>query len=261
MYKSCLIVPYYLGERRNVPDKYNRDRLVFLKEQIEFLKNVKHNLDKIVFTFNLKPEHSSILEEYKDKIPKKIQGADVEIVLRENKGLSYAACTEYITQNIDEYDYFLFTEDDCLFVAEEFDRNLIELFNKYDNCGFLGAIVRDPAPWNNFKKHAGHGTGIMSKESVKKVYEDFLELSYGFTNDYKSGEEAQIKFTNCFIERGMELYDVRSKYRIPFSTVEPNLDIIYFFPYNTEDLVIPSEIHNENFVWTNADLKEFERYD
>lgn len=258
---SCLIVHYYLGERRNVPDKYNRDRLVFLKEQIEFLKKVKHNLNKIVFTFNLEPEHESILEEYKDKIPKKIQGAEVELVFRENKGISYMAWAEYITQNIDKYDYFLVTEDDVLFTAEEFDTNLIKLFNKYDNCGFLGAVVREPAPWNNFKKHSGTSTGIMSKESAKKVYDDFVEISQKQNNSYKEGEAAQIEFSHSFIKRGMELYDVRSKYRVPFSTMEPNLDIIYFFPYNTEDLVIPSPIHNESFVWTYADLKEFEKYD
>lgn len=72
----------------------------------------------------------------------------------------------------------------------------------------------------------------------------------------------QITFSHCFIEEGMEIYDVRSKYRVPFSTVEPNLDIIYFFSYNNEDLVIPSEIHNNGwFVWNNADSTEFNNYD
>lgn len=262
MNRTCLVIPFYLGERRNVPDKYNEDKLIYLKEQIESLEEVNHHLSKVVFIFNLEPGHEDILEGYKDKIPKKIQSADVEIVLRENKGFSYAACTEYITQNIDEYDYFLFTEDDCLFVAEEFDKNLIELFNKYDNCGFLGAIVRDPAPWNNFKKHAGHGTGMMSRDSIKRVWDKFIKLSKSNITDYKTGEAMQITFSHCFVEEGMEIYDVRSKYRVPFSTVGPNLDIIYFFSYNNEDLVIPSEIHNNGwFVWNNADATEFNNYD
>lgn len=259
MDKTCLIIPFYLGERRNVPDKYSKDRLIYLKEQIEFLEKVNHHLSKVVFIFNLEPEHESILEGYLDKIPKKIQSADVEVVLRENKGFSYAACTEYITQNINQYDYFLFTEDDALFVAEDFDKHLIELFNKYNNCGFLGAIVREPAPWNNFRKHAGCSAGMMSRDSVKKVWDTFVELSKSDATDYKEGEAMQVTFSHCFVKEGMEIYDVRSKYRIPFSTVEPNLDIIYFFHYNNEDLMIPSAINNRGFVWACADLEEFKK--
>ena len=48
MDKTCLIVPFYLGERRNVPNKYNEDRLVYLKEQIEFLEKINHHLSKVL---------------------------------------------------------------------------------------------------------------------------------------------------------------------------------------------------------------------
>jgi hypothetical protein len=59
----------------------------------------------------------------------------------------------------------------------------------------------------------------------------------------------------------MEIYDVREKYRIPFSTtLENEPDVTYFFNYNQKDLLIPLVIEQGNFTWDVADLKEFEKY-
>jgi hypothetical protein len=75
------------------------------------------------------------------------------------------------------------------------------------------------------------------------------------------GESLQIDFTHCFVKNGMEIYDVREKYRVPFSTTfENEPDVIYFFNYNNEDLLIPLTIDQGKFTWTIADLKEFEKY-
>lgn len=261
MNNTCYIINFYLGERRKIHKIYNEDRLILLKKQIHFLEKLQHNLTKIVFSFNLREEDIETLSSYINLIPKKIQNSDVEIVLRENNGMSYGAWSEYTVKNIEKYDYFIYNEDDYFFIEDNFDDYLVDTFNSYKNCGFLCAISREPAGWNGFRKHAGYAGGITSKECIKKVFNYFKEFSNIEGNEYKMGESLQIDFTHCFIKEGMNIYDVREKYRIPFSTtLENEPDVIYFFNYNKKDLLIPLVIEQGNFTWTLADLKEFENY-
>lgn len=261
MKKTALIINFYLGNRRKIPKIYDVDRTILVKKQIEYLSKVKHNLTTIVFSFNLRYEDIKIINECINEIPKKIQNSEVRIVLRNNDGISYSAWAEYTINNLNNYDYFIYNEDDYFFIQDNFDDYLKNTFEKYKNCGYLCAISREPSGWNNFRKHAGYAAGITSKNSIIKVYDSFEEISKIKDSGYKLGESVQIDFTNCFINQGLEIYDVRETYRIPFSTtLKEETDIIYFFTYNENDLLIPLVVEQGYFTYTNADLNEFKKY-
>ena len=55
--RSCLITTFYFGDRRRTVSEFYDDRLLFVKKQIETLEKYHHNLDKIVFSFNVEVEH------------------------------------------------------------------------------------------------------------------------------------------------------------------------------------------------------------
>ena len=259
--KSVLIISFYLGQRRKVPKIYDHDRLIYLKKQIEYLEKIDHNLTTIVLSFNLDYDDIDIINEYINKIPKKISNSDVEIVFRKNNGFSYGAWTEFTLKNLEKYDYFIYNEDDYFFIQDNFDDYLIDTFNKYVNCGYLCLISREPMEWNNFNKHAGFSSGITSKEKIKIVFDEFEKISKIQGNSYNFGESIQINFTNCFVKKGLNIYDVRQSYRVPFSTtVENEPDIIYFFDYNEKNLLIPLVLEENNFTYTFADLPEFKKY-
>jgi len=261
MNKSVLIINFFLGDRRKVPAIYNSNRFIFLEKQIEFLEKIRHNLDTIVFSFNLNCEDIDIIGKKINQIPKKIQNSKVEIILRNNNGMSYGAWAEYTLNNLEQYDYFFYNEDDYFFIEDDFDEYLINTFKKFDNCGYLCAISRVESGWNGFRKHAGYAAGVTSKDNIKKVYTDFKRISEFKGNDYKTGESLQIDFTHCFVENGMDIFDVRNEYRIPFATtVENETDIIYFFEYNNKDLLMPFVVENGNFTYSIADLPEFKKY-
>jgi len=59
--KVCFVTSFWLGERRMESPIYKEDRLYFLKKQIELLQTKKHNLSKIIFNFNIIPEHYSYI--------------------------------------------------------------------------------------------------------------------------------------------------------------------------------------------------------
>lgn len=259
--KSALIISFYLGQRRKVAKIYDNDRLICLKKQIEYLEKIDHNLTTVVFSFNLDYNDIDIINEYINKIPKKINNSDVEIVLRKNNGFSYGAWSEFTLKNLEKYDYFIYNEDDYFFIQDNFDDYLINTFNNYENCGYLCSVSREPMGWNNFNKHAGFAPGITSKEKIKIVIDEFEKISKIQGNSYNLGESIQIDFTNCFVKKGLDIYDVRENYRIPFSTtLESEPDIIYFFDYNHKDLLIPLVIEQNNFTYTFADLPEFKKY-
>ena len=79
-------------------DEYENDRLYFLKKQIECLQTYKHNLTKIIFLFNIEPDQYHLLSKVFDITPKHIQGAEVEIIIRKNVGLSYGAWSDTFKQ-------------------------------------------------------------------------------------------------------------------------------------------------------------------
>ena len=60
-----------------------------------------HNLDKIIFNFNVENEHYKYLNDRLKIIPKKIQNTDVEVLIRENKGFSYGAWSDSFEKNRD----------------------------------------------------------------------------------------------------------------------------------------------------------------
>ena len=55
--KICYVVCCYFGERRTFLNKFEEDVLCYVKSQIECLEKYKHNLSKIIFSFNIEKEH------------------------------------------------------------------------------------------------------------------------------------------------------------------------------------------------------------
>jgi len=92
--KVCYVCCCYLGDRRAAIKYYNEDKTVYIKEQVKSLEEFNHNLSKIILIFNLDPEHIELFEQIKKEIPRKIQNSEVEIIIRENYGMSYAAFNE-----------------------------------------------------------------------------------------------------------------------------------------------------------------------
>jgi virginiamycin A acetyltransferase len=242
--KKCLIINFYLGDRRKCIPEYNEDKLCLLKKQVEYLERYKNSLDLIVFSFNKTDNHYDYVNEIERIIPDKIGEARTEIVTRENYGMSYGAWSDSFSRHRDKFDYFIFNEDDYFFVQNNWDTYLVDKFNYYGDCGYLCGIVRKPDGSNYYKEHAGHSVGISSNNVLSNVYEKFGCLPHSKSNDYLSNEnEGQIMQSNSIIELGYKLYDIRDDYRVQFAVSHsPGVDIDRFFWWNERDLIVPAII-------------------
>ena len=213
---TCYIMSFYLGERRKPCKNYVKDNLFYVKKQVEILQSTKHQLNKIIFNFNVEVEHYKYISEIFSIVPKKIQGSDIEINIRENKGISYKAWEELFVKYKTEYDYFIFNEDDYFFIEPNWDGYLINKYKSYDDCGYLCLVSREPMSWNSYKKNAGVSVGMASTESLIKIYNNYEGKLYMTNSDenYNKWEKNQTDFSFSFIDSGYNIYDVRDEYSV-----------------------------------------------
>ena len=209
---SCYLVVFYLGDRRRKFPLYEEDRLCYVKKNIELLTRIKNSLDKVYFIFNVEPDHYDILNQAIALIPKKIQGAEVEIVVRKNEGFSYGAWSDIIDSKI--HDYYIFNEDDMFYLQDNWDSYMIESFEKKENCGAFGGIIRPAMEWNYMKEHFGGGGWVTSRAVIVNVRVNYDGFRYKTDPGYRAGEDNQISFSNDIVKAGYRLYDARDDYQV-----------------------------------------------
>ena len=264
--KVCYVCCFYFGNRRTTTKKYDNDRSSYLMEQINSLTEFKHDLDRIIFVFNLEKEHLDFFEECRTKIPDKIQNTKVDVIARENIGLSYGGWSEVFSLYRSQFDYYIFNEDDYFINDHKFDSYLVKKFNSYNNIGYLAGMVTNPFPQNPSQKpYAGNSFGISSYKILNHLYEKFGFLPHDRSSKddlesrYGSGEEnGQISQTYEIFSLGYSLFDIREDYSTPHdmgrSRQEIDCDHIVekFFGWNNKSLIVPASIKfGENFYFIN----------
>ena len=268
-YKKCLIVNFWLGDRRSEYDSYKVDKLHLLKRQIKTLTDYKHNLTKIIFNFNIVPEHYKYLSQVFSLTPKQIQGAEVEINIRENIGISYGAWSDMFKKHNNNFDYYIFNEDDYFFIQNEWDDYLVNKHNSYDDCGYLCMFIREPHIWNNYRKIAGSSVGIASTDTLNKIVNKYGKLpsidnSDVMNEEYELNHDIQNQFGFAFIEVGLNIYDVRDDYSILFQKHgldRPDIKCWKFFGWNKKFLNVCDYYFKGVYsYWTSFDLEFKEEY-
>jgi hypothetical protein len=250
--KVCYMCCFWLGDRRSITDKYRNDRLSYLKQQIEDLNTYNHNLSRIMFIFNLEDEHLGLFEEAKSIIPEYIKGIPVTIIPRQNIGMSYGAWSYAFGIFRNDYDYFIFNEDDYFINQHNFDSYFINKFESKINIGYLCLLVANPIWGGDYKTHAANSVGISSNKVLNEIW-----CKYGCLPHYNSGPNVvddyyrnneingQIAQTNTIHRMGYNLFDVRDDYAVPHDTgMRPDIDFEHiveiYFHYNNDFLFIPA---------------------
>jgi len=268
--KVCYISNFYFGERRVEVTPQKEDRLLYLKHQIITLSQYTHNLSKIIFNFNLREKDISYINEIIKLTPKQIQNTPVELIFRQNKGMSYGAWSDIFIKYQNEFDYYIFNEDDYFFIEPNWDQYLITKYTTTENCGYLCMMVRNPEWWNYYKKHAGHSSGIASTENLLKVYNKYGVIPHNDVHtkwkhgddhsEYQKGENSQLIFSFAFIELGMNVLDISDDYKLNFNMTAPeDPDIWKMFHWNEKELITPAYlIFEPTHTWYMTSHDEYQ---
>jgi len=241
MEKTCLIINFWLGDRRRCPEIYHEDKLIYVKTQISYLKAFENNLSAIYFNFNVESEQSNLLNEAFKLIPDTINDSKVKISIRENKGFSYGAWNDIVSIEINNYDYFIFNEDDYFFNQPKWDSYLVNKYKSKEDIGYLAMGVR---PHHNNFRSTFHSVGMSSRESIKKVIEKFGNLTgekYLDSSLYEEGQHLQDTWGELYSKVGLVNYDVRDDYQVEFGLTDRKEDIWKLWEWN-ENILIKNSI-------------------
>lgn len=192
--KTNLTIVFFFGERRFFAGK-KKDKLFFLKKQVEYLLNINHDLDQITFVINgNKPnEYDEIISPLKFKY-------NLKTLVRENSGISYGGYSYSVANFINDFDFFIFSEDDWVFCHDHFDQYLIDKFNKNLNTSMVCAVSseNDPNSHAICGQHASVSIYASSKKKIKELIKRYGNLPYS-TDGYHQGQVYQ---TSKFFEIG-----------------------------------------------------------
>lgn len=225
------------GGKRRLPDPfYDGHRECFIQSQIKYLSEVEHNLTQITFVDNISNGQNTIAyAEMLENLPDRIGKTLVKFHQRPNEGFSYGAFEFAVEKYINEFDYFIFLEDDQIIIEDNFDQFLVEEFSRHRLCSYLCALY--------INGHAALSFGITSKKILKQVL-----IRHGhfpltrFNESYSAADKNQIAFSRAFIFGYHKMYDFSSKYKVGYIYKHQENSRIRFFCRGEKVFMLPQQL-------------------
>jgi hypothetical protein len=211
----------------------------YVERHIEQLKKIKNNITQISIG---NPDNPSKRLEFEEYIKSLTNVSGVPVVVHDvpNIGRSYGQWSRMYEQYRNQFDYYIFVEDDYQPALDNFDTVLIDMYEK-KNCGFLCGLILDKTGRYGIKaeRHAGITNGIASSSALEKVRDRFCCLPHDM-GEYANG---QIIFSNGFLESGLSIaeYIDTGEYRALY--YDQNEKIRIYGPNkNAKDIFSPAQI-------------------
>lgn len=252
-----LVIACWGGPRRTPDAAYEIDRASYLKYQIDSLDRFKHSLAQITFVST--GGDSSAYYDYLSLVARKYK-----VIERVNIGMSYGSF-DAAWQADRSFDYYIFLEDDFVFVRDNFDIDMVRYFETIENCGYLCQLA-----WGKISPHPAIFNGIASRECLTKL--DILpgrEVAmqdqmgyYGLVETHgQRGWGLRVQ------EIGLRVCDMGKKFRAPF--IEADGSMICWHPEAPKYIIAPVQMYNtilgnpdyiNEYAITEEDWKAFQSY-
>jgi RimJ/RimL family protein N-acetyltransferase len=227
--KVNYVITTWSGYRRSPNLKYLKDHLLNLL-------SLKHNLSQITI---VKPSVDGCDMSYYDidSIVDKFN-CDVKILEKyDNNGQSYGQFFYAYEKYKNEFDYYIFVEDDYMVDIDFFDEILV---NEYKDQNVNGFLCSYSGVHPNFPKGAcSVSNGLISSIFLSKVY-DFYPNPINTINN-KFGWVCHVNFAEMMKGCDFEFKDFAHKYRVPYFG---NKVIEYGRTDTDESIFIPHQIFN-----------------
>jgi len=227
--KVNYVITTWSGPRRE-------PNLSYLKNHLINLLTLKHNLSQITI---VKPIVEGCNMSYYeiDSLINKFN-CDVKILEKyDNVGQSYGQFFHAYESYKNEFDYYIFVEDDYMVDIDHFDKILVDEFVNQEVNGFLCSYSGvDP---NYPKGGCSVSNGIISSNFLSKVY-DFFPNPINRLN-HEHGFMCHVNFAEMMRDCDFEFKDFSHKYRVSYFG---NNIIEYGRTDTSESIFIPHQIFN-----------------
>lgn len=233
--KVNYVVAAWTGPRRN---DLHPDGSFYLRSHLAALAQLQHQLAQITV---MVPDHDDEAAEVSLCLDSlnggELGGARVVVQRRENVGLSYGSFAAAYEQSRGEFDFYIFVEDDYVFVRNGFDQMLIELFESTPECGYLCGLTQT---WEG-KQFAGISNGLTSDAVLAEVNRNHGRIPFGPTMANRYHSVAQVTFTASISDLGYRIADITSRFRSPYLDSR-DLKVREFAPEKEEYLIVPTQM-------------------
>jgi RimJ/RimL family protein N-acetyltransferase len=242
--KINYVIATWSGDRRINNKKY-------LKNHILKLLSLKHNLTQITIVKPLLGGDNSyydfkeLIDEFKCKV--------VILDRESNQGQSYGQLFYAYEQFKDEFDYYIFIEDDYHVNIDNFDTILKDLYNNKIQDGYL-------CSYSGFNDEYPNGgcsvsNGIISSKTLSKIYSLVNNPSEIINNS--NGSFCHKNFTDLLIRCGIYFKDFASEYRVPYFGT--NI-IEYGRTDTTKSIFVPYQLFDLNLKFRKIESTDIPKF-
>lgn len=194
------------------------DIIQLLELNIATEKNLNAGFDRDLIIVNA-DVNSDEGNKYIEKISgTKINGGKIIAFTRKNIGLSFGSYNDAFMKFKNNYEYFLFTEDDWLIFRENYLKIGIDILNKTYLCGmvsYVGVTKIHRSHWKplNLNKSNAYGChggiGLLSTKTLNEVVNKNGSLPYYKGDDYRMGVRyGELAFPNSIVKLGYKIIDL-----------------------------------------------------
>lgn len=239
--KINYVITTWAGPRRAPNSKYLKDHLINLL-------SLKHNLSQITIVKPVLSEYDTTYYEVEDLI--KRFKCNVKILEKhDNLGQSYGQFFYAYETYKDEFDYYIFVEDDYMVDIDNFDKILVDEFISQEVDGYLASYC-GPTP-SEPTGGCSISNGIISTHCMSKIYKK-IPNPISVLNGHK-GFVCQLNFAKMIPDCQMHFKDFSHKYRVAYYG---NHIIQYGRTDTDESIFIPHQMYNPKIKFRSMSLDD-----
>ncbi len=205
--------PGFFNHSQNFPDEEAVLGLVKLNYELECQSDPGAECDTIIVNNDIGWEKGN--EFLKSIDNTRTYSGKLRVLNRRNYGRSFGGYNRAFEVFKEDYDYWMFTEDDILIIKEKYFQTCIEAFEEQENIGFVAIQGLSHIGLGKPVLHAHSGAGISHFNVLNTLYSKLGMLPHSREDQSQSYaaiiEDGEMAFTNQIHQLGYQLTTVRSK--------------------------------------------------
>jgi len=199
--------PGFFVHSQNFPDEESVLDLVKLNYELECQSDPGVECDTIIVNNDIGWQKGNDFLKSIDNM--KTYGGKLKVLNRRNYGRSFGGYNRAFEVFKDDYDYWIFTEDDILIIKERYYEKCIKAFEEKENVGFVAIQGLSDLGLRETILHAHSGAGISHTNVLNVLYNKLGMLPHSREDTCQSYaaiiENGEIAFTNEIHKLGYEL--------------------------------------------------------
>jgi hypothetical protein len=215
----CGDPPVYTLHSQNFITKEDTRDLILLNIEMEKKCNPGVDVDLIIVNNNTGCQWGN---DFIDSLNRtKLPFGKVITIQNTNEGWSYGAYNRGFLDYKNQYDFFIFTEDDVIIARDNYAKIALDTFLSIPKCGFVsyeGISISGLDLPKEDALHAHGAVGLTSTKILNKIVKKSGHLPYSegcSRGDYREIIiEGEIAFTNAIYKLGFELVEIPDRQKL-----------------------------------------------